>query len=96
MILGTPHMTSNKVNPELNVDLDNTLLERVNHTKFLGVLIDENLTWKYHIDCISKTLSRNIGIMNKLKQCIPDRILYTLYCTFTLPQLWYTDLGKCL
>ena len=92
MLLGTSHMTSSKIQQDLNVILDNTVLDRVSHTKFLGVLIDENLTWKYHIDCVSKTLSRNIGIMNKLKYFVPDRILHTLYCTFILPYINYSIL----
>ena len=86
MILGTPKMSSVK---HIEIILDNTSLERVQKTKFLGVLIDECLTWKSHIDCVSKTLSRNIGIMNKLKHFIPDRIMYTLYCTLVLPYLNY-------
>ena len=89
MILGTPHMTSNIEKERLNVILDDTLLERVKHTKFLGLLIDECLTWKTHIDCVSKTISRNIGIMNKLKHFIPNCILHTLYCTLILPYLNY-------
>ena len=89
MMLGTPHMTSVKIKQDLNVILDDSILDRVKHTKFLGVLIDENFTWKCHIDCVSKTLSRNIGIMNKLKHFIPARILHTLYCTFILPYLNY-------
>ena len=89
MVLGTPHMTSVKIKNDIHVKLDGTLLERVKHTKFLGVLIDECLTWKHHIDCISKTLSKNIGVMNKLKQFVPDRILHTLYCTLILPYLNY-------
>ena len=64
-------MTSTKAREELNVMRFNTALERVKFTKFLGVLIDECLTWKNHIDCISKTISRNIGVMNKLKHYIP-------------------------
>ena len=89
MILGTPHMTSVKVRKDLNVSLNNTTLERVRFTKFLGVLIDECLTWKQHIDCVSKTISRNIGVMNKLKYSIPGRILHTLYCTLITPYLNY-------
>ena len=54
-----------------NVILDSTALERVKHTKFLGVLIDDCLTWKNHIDCVSKRISRNIGVMNKLKHFVP-------------------------
>ena len=86
MILGTPHMTSLE---QIDITLDDTLLERVKCTKFLGVLIDECLTWKNHIDCICKTISRNIGVMNKLKHFVPDRILHTLYCTLVLPYLNY-------
>ena len=84
MVLGTPHMTSLKTCENFNIVLDNTVLERVKCTKFLGVLIDECLTWKNHIDCISKTISRNTGVMNKLKFIIPSRILKTLYYTLIL------------
>ena len=92
MILGTPHMTSIKTRENLNVILNDTILERVKVTKFLGVLIDECLSWKNHIDCISKTVSRNIGVMNKLKYSIPHRILHTLYCTLISPYLSYATL----
>ena len=69
--MGTPHMTSTKTREDLNVLLDNTVLKRVKFTKCLGVLMNECLTRKNHIDCISKTISRNIGVMNKLKHHIP-------------------------
>lgn len=92
MIMGTPKMTSldqGDSQLKLNVILDDTDLERVNRTKFLGVIIDENLTWKNHIEGITKTISRNIGIINKLKFFIPERILYTLYCSLVLPYINY-------
>ena len=90
MILGTPHMVSNIDELDENVILDSTALERVRHTKFLGVLIDDDcLTWKNHIDCVSKTISCNIGVMNKLKHFVPTRVLQTLYCTLVLPYLNY-------
>ena len=42
---------------QTDVVLDNTELDRVTKTKFLGVMINENLTWKNHIDVITKTIS---------------------------------------
>ena len=84
MILGTSCMTS-KVQNDLNITLNNTDLEKVTSTKFLGVIIDENLSWKNHINCTSKTISKNIGVINKLKHFIPYSILRTLYCTLILP-----------
>ena len=59
----------------MNIILDDVSLERVNSTKFLGVIIDENLTWKNHIDAISKTMSRNIGMLCKLKHYVPGHYL---------------------
>ena len=81
VLLGISHMTSSKIQQDLNVILDNALLDRVSYTKFLGVLIDENLTWKCHIGSFQNLVEkRYIGIMNKLKYFVPDRILCTLYC----------------
>ena len=40
----------------LNIELGGVSLQRVSSTKFLGVIIDENLTWKNHIDAVSKTI----------------------------------------
>ena len=92
MILGTLRMVSNMDELNVNVILDGTALEKVKDTKFLGVLIDDCLTWKNHIDCVSKTISRNIGaimVTNKLKYFVPTRILHALYCTLVLPYLNY-------
>ena len=89
MILGAPYMTSVKVRKDLNVSLNSTTLERVQFSKFPGVLIDECLTWKQHINCVSKTISRNTGVMNKLKYFIQGRILHALYCTLITPYLNY-------
>ena len=59
---------------KLNVKLDGVSLNRVSSTKFLGVIIDKNLTWKNQID-----------VLTKLKHFVPENILYSLYCTLILP-----------
>ena len=74
---------------KLNIKLDGVSLNRVSLTKFLGVIIDENLTWKNHIDAISKTISRNTGMLTKLKHFVPENILFSLYCTLILPYINY-------
>ena len=61
----------------------------MNSKKFLGVIIDENLTWKKYIDAISKTVSRNIGMLSKLKHYVPGYIMYSLYSTLALPYVNY-------
>ena len=90
MILGTSQMTDeyDGIDP-LQIILDDTKLDRVKNTKFLGVVIDENISWKHHINAISKTISRNIGVINKVKHFIPERILYSLYCSLVMPYINY-------
>ena len=72
-----------------NITFDNIPLENVSHTKFLGLIVDNKLSWKFHIDKICKTISRNIGIINKLKFHFPPSTLLTLYSSLILPYLNY-------
>ena len=36
------------------------------YLKYLGVLVDKNLTSKYHIDAIAAKISKTIGLISKL------------------------------
>ena len=58
-------------------------------TKFLGVLIDENLTWIEHITEIEKKVSKSIGILYRARDILTSNDLYLLYCSLVLPYLQY-------
>ena len=60
--------SSNADRVPLNIILDDVALGRVNSIIFLCVIIDKNLTWKNHIDAISKTIPRNAGMLNKAEK----------------------------
>ena len=72
-------------------------LRKVTQTKFLGVIIDERLTWKEHINDICCKLSKSVGALYRLKQFIPKQILLTLYNTMILPYITYCNIvwGHC-
>ena len=72
-----------------NISLDNTLINLTNSTKFLGLIIDNKLSWREHIYNQGKLLSRNIGIINKLKNMFPSDVLLNIYSTLVLPYLNY-------
>ena len=81
---------SNKIdNLRGEIIFDNTVLDKVSTTKFLGVFIDHKLSWKTQIDNVCKTISRNIGVINKLKYFLPSCTLVTLYHTLLLPYINY-------
>ena len=72
---------------------DNILINKESQIKFLGVTLDDKLSWKSHINNICKTISRNIGIINKLKWYLPQNVLLALYSTLVLPYLNYSILA---
>ena len=64
-------------------------IKHVEYTKFLGVLIDSNLKWDYHISYIKTKLSKAIGMLNKAKPILGKRCLKTLYNSFLYPHICY-------
>ena len=69
--------------------LDETPLVRVSSIKFLGLSIDDKLNWKTHVHNICKIISRNVGIISKLKYFFPRKTLLILYFSLILPYLNY-------
>ena len=81
--------SSNCTVDKLNVTINDTTIERVYVTKFLGVYIDHKLNWKEHIASLSKKLSKSIAIIRKASHLLNSSALYTLYCSIFLPYLNY-------
>ena len=75
-----------------NINIDGLRLEQKTCTKFLGVLIDENLNWNQHIHNITTAISKGIGILLKLKEFLPSDTLFLLYNTLILPHITYCNI----
>ena len=46
-------------------------LECKDYVKYLGVLIDNHLSWKYHIDYIASKQSKVIEVIARLRHFVP-------------------------
>ena len=64
-------------------------LERKEYLRYLGVLLDEHLTWKYHIDYVTSKVSKTVGIIARLRHFVPFQILTSIYRSLILPYLSY-------
>ena len=71
-----------------HIILDGSTLKRVQSSKLLGVTIDEDLSWKPHVNNVCNTVSRNVGMI-KLKHCFPQPTLTSLYYAIVYPYLNY-------
>ena len=57
---------------QYNIHIGNTQLSRLEtSSKFLGMYLDENLTWKIHINEINKKVSRALFSMKQVKHILP-------------------------
>ena len=73
------HSPQNPLNHSINIKIGNQYVKQTKYVKFLGLLLDENLSWKYHISELSKKLSRNSGIFIKVRHLVPTSVLISLY-----------------
>ena len=73
---------------KVSVVVDNHPVKEVHHTKFLGVIIDNKLKLKEHIDNISKKNAKSIGIIIKARKEKKITLL-SLYNSLILPYLSY-------
>ena len=64
-------------------------ITETNEYKFLGVILDNRLTFKSHINHIKSKISQSIGILYKLNKFMPPNILKTLYETLIKPYITY-------
>ena len=83
---------SNRVYDDVDIRIDGINISRVSHTKFLGVIFDESLTWSYHTSNVVNIVSKYCGILYRLKHVLPSNTLFSLYNTLVFPHLSYCNL----
>ena len=57
--------------------------------KYLGIFIDQNLTWKHHIDHLAFKISRYVDLLSKLRHHVPTHTLITIHRSLISPHLTY-------
>ena len=56
--------------------INNYEIQREESIKFLGVLLDQHLTWKEHIKLTENKIAKNIGILFKARPCLDKKPCY--------------------
>ena len=69
--------------------INNTNIKKCESVKYLGIWIDDNLTWKTHIEHVYSKISKFVGIFYKLAHKLPDNCLRNLYFAFVHPHIIY-------
>lgn len=76
--------SSLKCDKEICPDLviNGTLIEKVTEYEYLGVYIDERLSWDFHIRTTVSKCSSLCGILRKLSKFVPAHVLMKIYYSF--------------
>ena len=76
-------------NRNLTISIDGKKLEKVQCTKFLGVIIDEQLSWEPHLNHLSLKLNSSIVSIKRIRKFIPKSEYLKLYNALFMSHLSY-------
>jgi len=82
---------TNKKNVRLKEKLiiDGKVIHRVSSTKYLGLFLDENLSWTSHIDYVAKKLVKLKGALHYISDFIDKEYLRQIYFAYVFPHIKY-------
>ena len=76
------------INYQLKIKIDGKKLYPSTFIKYLGVFLDEHLSWNNHVKSISLKLRRANGALSKLRHYVSSNVLNTVYyAIFSLPYI---------
>ena len=79
--------------PTINLELNGTAVEEKEVTKYLGVFIDNKLSWKSHIEHVRTKLARGNGMISKIRYYVNDQCLLNLFYSFIQSHINYNLLN---
>ena len=74
----------------LVVQLGGTIIEKMQSYKFLGVMLNDTLTWWDHISLVCSKASKGLNLLPKIAWFLPKEALLCYYNTYILPQFTYS------
>ena len=66
------------LNHQFDVKINEHYLERAKTYKYLGIDLDESLSWDSHIDSVVKKASAGLGAIKRVRNLVPRETLITI------------------
>lgn len=76
---------------QVNLKIKDENIERTGHYKYLGVVINENLTWSDHVDLICSKVSNRLRMIKRIKHLLANKSRDIIFNTIVLPIFGYAD-----
>ena len=96
MIIGSRQRLSVQ-RDDVEIRIDDQIIERVDHTKSLGLFIDAHLSWCKHVEEICKKVSSAIGALKRVRPFISKETAIQIYNALIIPHFDYcSPVWDCL
>ena len=73
------NISNQKRSEKINLHINGAVIEEPEYAKYLGVIIDNKLSWGPHIEYTNKKITKGIGILSKLRHFVPESVIKTFY-----------------
>ena len=81
------HSSRKVTGSTLELSANGSQVEQVCSFKFLGVTINDTLTWSDHINTVCDKVSRNLNLLRHLSWFLPQPFLFLFLRSYILPSL---------
>ena len=71
------------------LEVNGNIIKRVVSTKYLGLIIDEKLSWNEHTTYVYNSLLKYYGIFNRIKYFVNKNVVRQLYFAFIYSRIKY-------
>ena len=84
-----PSQNSPSIAVSCNTNINNSIINRLDKTNFLGITIADNLSWKEHTQKISNKIAHGLYALNKIKYVLPEHHRHLIYNSLIESHLTY-------
>ena len=89
MLFGTRNKL--KMAGDAPIIINGDVIERVQEFKYLGIILDETLSFEPHINYVYNKASRKLRALRKVRECMDQEISLKLFKSLVLPHFDYCD-----
>jgi hypothetical protein len=86
------HSSRRHPKDSLQLSVDGKVVKQVRCFKFLGVTINDTLTWSDHIDKVCCKVTRSLHLLRRLSWFLPKKLLLLYLKSYVLPSFDYCDI----
>ena len=93
MLIQGPNVKDKGSDENFTLKMGNHVIEKTNNYKYLGVIVDDHLNWKCHIDKLCSKLSSVCGVLSKVRHYLDRNSLLLIYNSLFDSRIRYGLLG---